>query len=127
MKKYAWLIFGLSTALVSFIAYASGGDWRPLRAQYLIHSETATYPEAPTKTDRVVTVVIDGQGAKDLFDMIGPDFHPTCSSEKGDRDRRKKGVECSYTAKLNDPKDTHYRCWIGLNLRTGEGDVRVSC
>ncbi|MTV39471.1 hypothetical protein GM676_18045 [Duganella radicis] len=109
------------------LAYAGGGEWRPLRARYLIHSETATYPEAPTKADSVLTVVIDGQAAKELFDLVGPDSHPTCSSENGDRDRRKKGVECSYTAKLSDPKESHYRCWIGLNLRTGEGDVRVSC
>lgn len=127
MKKCTGLIFVVSAVLFSMLAYAGGGDWQALRARYLIHSETATYPEAPTKTDRVLTVVIDGQAAKELFDLVGPDFHPTCSSEKGDRGRRKKGVECSYTAKLSDPKESHYRCWIGLNLRTGEGEVRVSC
>ena len=126
MRRSTWLIFGASTAF-SLLAYASGGDWQPLRARYLIHSETATYPEAPTNTDRVLTVVIDGKAAKDLFELVGPDFHPTCSSEKGARNRRKKGVECSYAAKLNGPNDSHYRCWIGLNLRTGDGDVRVSC
>ena len=71
MRISTWLIFGICTA-VSLLAYAGGGNWQPLRAKYLIHSETATYPEAPTRVDRVLTVAIDGQGAKELFEQIGP-------------------------------------------------------
>jgi hypothetical protein len=126
MRISTWLIFGICTA-VSLLAYAGDGNWQPLRAKYLIHSETATHPEAPTSADRVLTVVIDGQGAKKLFNQIGPDARQTCSSEPGDRVRRAKGVECDYAAKLNGPSDSHYHCWVGLNLETGEGDVRVSC
>lgn len=126
MRKSAWFICSTGAAC-SLLAYAGGGDWQPLRARYIIHSETATYPAAPTRTDRVLTVAIEGQGAKELFDLVGPDSQLSCSSEKGDRERRKKGVECSYSAKLIGPGDSHYRCWVGLNLRTGNGDVRVSC
>lgn len=126
MRISTWLIFGICTA-VSLLAYAGGGNWQPLRAKYLIHSETATYPEAPTRVDRVLTVAVDGQGAKELFEQIGPDARQTCSSEPGDRARRAKGVECDYAAKLSGPNDSHYHCWVGLNLKTGEGDVRVSC
>ncbi len=126
MRKSKWLIFGASAAF-ALLANADGGKWDRLQAQYLIHSQTATYPEAPTKTDRVLTVVIDGKAAKELFDLSGPDSHPICSGEKGDRARRKKGVNCIYTAQDTHSKEGPYRCWIGLNLRTGDGDVRVSC
>jgi hypothetical protein len=103
------------------------GQWDPIRASYLIHSGGATYPEPPTKADRALTILIEGKAAKEVFDLMGPDEKVTCSSEKGDRERRNKGACCVYTAKLNNPKDFHYRCWIGVNLRTGDGDVRVSC
>lgn len=126
MRKLALLVF-CSGAVVSLLVQAGDGYWKPLQAQYLIHSKTASYPEAPTKTDRVVTVAIDGSAAKELFDLIGPDLPATCSGEKGDRARDKKGVRCSYTAQDAGSKDGPYRCWIGLDLRTGNGDVRVSC
>lgn len=126
MHKFRLLIFGASAAC-ALLANAGGGEWDSLQARYLIHSQTATYPEAPTKNDRVLTVVIDGKAAKELFALVGPDSQPICSSEKGDRARRKKGVDCIYTAQDATSKEGPYRCWIGLNLRTGEGDVRVSC
>lgn len=126
MRKCDLLIFVTSSAF-SLLACAGGGDWDLLQARYLIHSETATYPEAPTKTDRVLTVVIDGKAAKDLFDLSGPDSRQVCSSERGDRARRKKGVNCIYTAQDAKSREGPYRCWVGLNLRTGEGDVRISC
>jgi hypothetical protein len=103
------------------------GQWDAVQARYLIHSGGATYPEPPTKTDRALTILIEGKSAKEVFDLIGPDAKEGCSSDAGDRERNKKGVSCVYTAKLNDPKDFHYRCWVGINLRTGDGDVRVSC
>jgi hypothetical protein len=103
------------------------GNWDSIRAYYLIHSGGATYPEPPTTADRALTVLIEGKPAREVFDRIGPDAKVTCSSERGDRERRNKGVSCTYTAQLTDPKESHYRCWIGINLRTGEGDVRISC
>ena len=102
-------------------------DWDNIRANYMIHSGSATYPEPPTKTDRALTFHFEGKAAKQVFDQIGPDAKVKCSAEKGDRERRKKGVSCIYTAHLNDPNDFHYTCWVGINLGTGDGDVRVSC
>ena len=126
MRKFT-LLLSAAGAGFSVLAYAGGGNWQPLQASYLIHSEGASYPEAPTAADRVITVVIDGKGARELFDSIGPDYHLTCSGEKGDRARRKKGVMCSYTAQDAGTKEGPYRCWLGLNLNTGDGDMRVSC
>jgi hypothetical protein len=132
MGKLTFLIFAISTALSQLAIAAENenqvpGQWDPLRARYIIHSGGATYPEPPTKADRALTVLFEGKAAKEVFDLIGPDARVTCSSEKGDRERRNKGVSCTYTAKLNDPSDFHYRCWVGIDLRTGNGDMRVAC
>ena len=129
-KTNLFLICGLAAVCRLSVAGEDDGQpgqWDAVRAKYIIHSGSATYAEPPTKSDRALTVLIDGNAAKEVFDLIGPDAHPQCSPDNRDRERRRKGVECTYTAQLNDPKDSHYRCWIGINLRTGDGDVRVAC
>lgn len=123
--------------LVGFAQLASAGEsgnkphalnqWNPLQAQYKIHSGGTAYSELPTKTDSALTVALRGEAARQVFEQIGPDVKPGCSDAAGERVREKKGVYCSYTARLENPQNSHYRCWIGIDLRTGEGDVRVSC
>jgi hypothetical protein len=103
------------------------GQWNKLQGSYMIHSGGTAYAEPPTKGDSALSVHFEGKAAKEVFDQIGPDLKVKCSPEKRDRERSKKGVSCIYTAQLNDPKDFHYTCWIGINLRSGEGDVRASC
>jgi hypothetical protein len=102
-------------------------EWNHLQANYKIHSGDTAYSELPTKDDSAFTVAFRDEAAKQVFEQIGPDVKPVCDDAKGYRERRKKGVYCSYTARLENPKNSHYRCWIGINLQTGEGDVRVSC
>lgn len=102
--------------------------WNPLPAEYKIHSGNTAYSELPTKADSAITAAFKGEAARQLFEQIGPDVRDRCGvANKGDRERRKKGVMCLYETQLDNPSDSHYRCWIGINLRTGEGDVRVSC
>lgn len=102
--------------------------WNPLQAEYKIHSGGTAYSELPTKNDSALTISFKGEAAKQLFDQIGPDVKDNCgASDPGDRERRKKGALCLYETRLDSPTDSHYRCWIGINLRSGEGDVRVSC
>jgi hypothetical protein len=103
------------------------GQWHPVQASYMIHSGGTAYAEPPTETDRGVSVFFVGQAAKQMFDMLGPDAKEACGDAKGGRERRKKGVFCTYTARLENAKNSHYRCWIGIDLRTGEGQVRTSC
>jgi len=101
--------------------------WHSLTATYKIHSGGTAYSELPTKADSTLSIAFKGEDARQVFEQIGPDVTPVCSDEKGDRLREKKGVYCLYTARLEKPANSHYRCWIGIDLRTGEGDVRVSC
>jgi hypothetical protein len=132
MRKLTLSTF-VACAGLSLLAYGSEsesnglGKWNTLRGSYMIHSGGTAYTEPPTKADSALSVHFEGKAAKEVFDQIGPDAKVMCSSEQGDRERSKKGVSCIYTAKLNDPKDSHYTCWVGINLRTGDGDVRVSC
>lgn len=102
-------------------------QWHPLPAEYKIHSRGTAYSEPPTKADSTFTVHFKGEAAKQLFDQLGPDVTDSCALEKGDRERRNKGAVCLYETRLDDPTDSHYRCWIGIDLRTGAGSARVSC
>ncbi len=102
-------------------------EWNPLQANYKIHSGGTAYSELPTKDDSAFTVAFRDEAARQVFEQIGPDVKSACHDAQGYRVREKKGVYCSYTPRLENPKNAHYRCWIGINLRTGEGDVRVSC
>jgi hypothetical protein len=81
----------------------------------------------PSANERRLTILVDGKTAKEIFDSIGPDYPETCSDAKGDRHRRKKGVVCDYTAQDEKTKDGPYRCWIGVNLRTGDTVSTISC
>jgi hypothetical protein len=102
-------------------------QWNPLQADYKIHSGNTAYSELPTKTDGAFTVAFENEAARQLFNQIGPDVKPVCDDAKGYRERRKKGAFCTYTDRLENPANAHYRCWIGIDLRTGDGTVRVPC
>lgn len=101
--------------------------WNAVQASYKIHSGGTAYSELPDKNDSALTVVFRDEAAKLVFDQIGPDAEEVCNDTAGDRVRQKKGVYCSYTAHLENPANSHYRCWIGIDLHTGDGTVRVSC
>lgn len=131
MKNF--LILGLAANAILWLPVQgaegnqASSDWKPLKAQYLVHSGHATYADPPSRTHSAITVAFEGKAAKEVFDQMGPDAKARYSPEDGDRERRNKGALCIYTAKIDSPSDYHYRCWIGINLRTGEGNQGVSC
>jgi len=103
------------------------GQWHPAHVEYMVHSGSTAYAQPPTRTDRAFSIHLIGQAAQQLFEQIGPDQKEMCSSERGDRERRNKGALCQYSARLDSTSDSHYRCWIGIDLRTGDGQVRTPC
>ena len=120
----------LAAGLVFSIAHAAEpmGGWKSLRgAVYLIHGGSLADRQLPTAKDNKLSIAIDGQSAKEIFNAIGPDLPTTCSGDKGDRARSKKGVSCSFTAQDKAAKDGPYRCWIGIDLKTGDSVGTVSC
>lgn len=135
MRPVTWLISGaaVAAALIS-LAHAADpssdpyGLWKPLQgAIYKFHSGIVADRTPPTASERRLTILLDGTAAKEIFDSIGPDYPETCSGAKGDRHRRKKGVVCDYTAQDEKDKDGPYRCWVGVNLRTGDTVSTISC
>ncbi len=124
MKKYSMFILAAAAAFT--VARAVPLDaWRPLHVRYTIFSgHTLGERDAPTATDRKLSILVDGQAAKEIFDYIGPDMPSSCSGEKGDRDREKQGVQCTYTASRG---VKGYQCWIGIDLRTGKSTATASC
>lgn len=125
MRKMILLLLAMIAALSHAYSSEPAEEYKPMQATYSIYSgEMGDERGAPTANDRKLAIAIEGRSAKDIFDSIGPDFHPTCSQEKGDRDRRKGEVMCSYTAKDG---TKGYRCWIGIDLRTGKSIPGVTC
>ena len=94
---------------------------KPMKAEYTIYSGELGDEQAPTRTERKLSVEVSGQGAKDIFDSIYPDDKVTCSDEKGERLRSKGNITCSYTSARG------YRCFFGFNLRTGRSIAGGSC
>jgi hypothetical protein len=129
MRKIA--IATLATCGLVSLAFAADtlGAWQPLQeGRYKIFSgESVAYGEAPTNKDRKLSMVVKGQAAKEIFDSIGPDARDMCSTEKGDRERNRGGVQCMYTAKDANAPGKGYRCWIGVDLISGQGVPTVSC
>lgn len=122
MRKISGAILSLGVVVVVASAAEWSGEWKPMKARYTIYSGELAEREAPTASQRTMTVAVEGPAAKEMFDSMAPDIHPICSQEKGDRERRKAGVNCIYSR-----KGSEYRCWIGLNLRTGESIPTISC
>jgi len=132
-KTTTLLALGAATIALSLARAADPssdpyGLWKPLQgALYKVHSGIVSDRTPPTASDRKLTVLVDGKTAKEIFDALGPDLPDTCSGEQGDRMRDKKGIHCSYTAQDKGTKDGPYRCWIGLDLRSGDSIGTVSC
>jgi hypothetical protein len=123
MRTLRFIIWG--AALFSVAHAEEQNGWptpsKPLKAEYTIYSEELGSEQAPTKDDRKLAIEISGLAAKEIFDSLYPDAKVTCSGAKGERLRRKQNVWCIYQ-----PRDG-YRCFLGVNLRTGQSIPGGSC
>jgi hypothetical protein len=124
MKKL--LLVAAVSALPAAFASNSDQAWsekyKPLNATYLIYSGEPGERAAPTKSDRKIAVVVTGDPAKEIFDSLYPDAKGvTCTTQAGERLRRKGDVWCSYTP------SNGYRCFLGFNLRDGQPHSGASC
>lgn len=114
-----------ATALLS-LAYAAEqahrpASYRPFKGEYVIYSGELDDQQAPTKDDRKLSFILDGQPAKDIFDAMPPDDKQTCSNEKSARSRTKGNVWCTYA-----PADG-YTCYFGFDLKTGKNIAGGIC
>jgi hypothetical protein len=95
--------------------------YRPFKGEYTIYSGELDDQQAPTRDDRKLSFIIEGQPAKDIFNAMPPDEKQTCSSEKGARSRRKENVWCTFN-----PGDG-YTCYFGFDLKTGKSIAGGMC
>ena len=120
----AELMLVLATSVIfahTSVAGAEAGDRQAFQATYRLYAGELGEETAPTQRDRKMAVEITGRTAKEMFDSMSPDFQPACSGEKGDRDRRKGNLFCTYSPAQG------YRCFLSLDLRTGKLLVGASC
>lgn len=122
MKRRARLMGAAAFALAGAAASA-GWDWQyqPLPATYSIYSGALGERAAPTKQDSKLAIAIHGAAAQQMFEAMYPDRPTACSSQPGHRSRRQGQVQCSYRP------DAGYRCYIGVDLRTGKSIAGVIC
>jgi hypothetical protein len=124
MKKMLFVL--CATALLFPLAYAAEqahqpAPYRPFKGDYTIYSGELDDQQAPTRDDRKLSFIIEGQPAKDIFNAIPRDEKETCSSGKGARSRRKGNVWCTFN-----PGDG-YTCYFGFDLRTGKSIAGGIC
>ena len=107
-----------TTALLSLAYAAEQVHWpapyRPFKGEYSIYSGDLGDQQAPTKSDRKLSFIIEGLPAKEIFDAIPPDDKETCDGEKGTRSRSKENVWCTFHP------GNEYTCYFGFDLRTGK-------
>jgi hypothetical protein len=133
MRTSVWLTFcvavtALSVARAVDMSDDPSGLWTSLRGtSYKFHSGVVADGTPPIASDSRLTFLVEGKTAKELFDSIGPGHPDICGDEKRDQERRRKGIACFYTAKDEKDKDGPYRCWIGLDLRTGNTINTITC
>lgn len=99
------------------------GAPRALQGTYDVYGGTVGDPAPPTPNDKNMSFVFVGQTAKDIFGHIGPDVKPAkaCTEDPEYRERRRGHLFCVYW------KDSGYRCFLGLDLRTGRSDHAGTC
>lgn len=86
--------------------------YKPLKGEYSVYSGELNDQSSPTPKDRKISILITGQAAKEMFDLIGPDEKDTCAAA-GDRSRSRKTLWCTYS------RTDGYTCYFGFDLKTG--------
>lgn len=71
---------------------------------------------SPSRDDKKIAFEITGQGAREIFEAIGPDQKDTCSSESGVRFRSRDDERISCTRN----KKGEYSCYFGFDLKSGK-------
>lgn len=117
----ALLLFSLSQAAEK--AKPETAAPRPLIGNYQVYGGSQSDMLPPTPTDRNLSFVFEGKTAKDLFNYIGPDVkrEKACTPNPDYRERRRGDLFCSYW------KDSGYRCFLGLDLRSGKSNNGGIC
>ncbi|OON64060.1 hypothetical protein B0920_12220 [Massilia sp. KIM] len=100
------------------------GDFHPAKVSYLAYSGTLSEKQPPKIGKQKVSLMIEGQLARDLFASIGPDEKDACGEGTGLRIRRRGDVSCTFD---KESKASPYTCYIGVDLKTGRSTAGSIC
>lgn len=127
MKKLHAAVTG-ATVLFSLVAMATSEPWDATYASYpmhyLMYSGELGDSKPPTKTEQRLSIAVQGQLAKDIFDAIGPDLKLACGTTLGMRQRKRGDVSCSFD---KDQAKLPYTCHFGIDLRKGKSIAGATC
>jgi len=115
MKNFTLIAAAAASLLLVFSI--SAAEWpapyRSFSGKYTIYAGELGDQQAPTRNERKVSFIVDGEPAKEMFDSMHPDDKETCGGE-GARGRTKGNVWCTYQPGKG------YKCYFGFDLRTGK-------
>lgn len=95
----------------------------PLVGVYKIYGGSLGDEQPPSAKDKKIMFSIEGKGARDLFNAIGPDVKDACTEGMGIRVRKrdKENISCSKS------KEGGYSCNFGFDLVTGKSIGGIIC
>lgn len=104
-------------------ARVESAEPRPLTGNYQVYGGSLADMVPPTAGDRNLAFRFVGQTAQDLSSYVGPDVKraQACTDAPDYRERRRGHLHCVYWRK------TGYRCFLGLDLKTGKSGNGSIC
>lgn len=125
--KHAIPLLSLALLLSSSHAEAPkewDGEYSAAKTRYLIYSGNLGEHESPKRGSKKVSILIEGQLARELFNSLGPDRKEACGASSGVRIRERGDITCSYH---HAQKVAAFTCYVGLNLKTGKSMEGATC
>lgn len=124
--RRAFLVGALSLLSLSHAAEKTKQETaepRPLIGKYQVYGGSLSDMLPPTPNDRNLAFRFEGQTAKDLFEYLGPDVkkEKACTDDPDYRERRRGDLHCVHW------KASGYRCFLGLDLRSGKSNNGSVC
>lgn len=94
---------------------------KPLKGGYQVYGGTLSEVQPPSPKNRKVSLVLEGQLARELFEQIGPDRKKVCGAASDHRVRLKGDLAC-----VRNKRDG-YACYLGIDERTGKSTRGAGC
>ncbi|GKT23492.1 hypothetical protein [Acidovorax sp. SUPP3334] len=111
--------------LASAKCFSQESDWRfdykPLDAGYGLYSGELSDPRPAEKSGSSISIKIEKQAAKEIFDQMGSDLPNACPSEAGERMRKNNDLVCYKK------RSAQYICYVGIDLKSGKSKIGVIC
>ena len=89
-----------------------------------MYSNDLDEKQPPTKIDRKIALMVEGDVAREMFNSMGADLKLACGVTLSVRVRSKGDLECSFD---KDDQAAPYTCYFGFDLKTGKSIAGATC